>query len=495
LADPAQVWEKGCGPGRDALAALAGPVSQILLAGLAYAVWNLQLNAYANLVSLFLVFFNVAVAAIDLYPAFPLDGGRLVRSIIWFVFKQPSPGTRLEKWFGFCLIVFLFTWGVILALGHARLVWEAAAIAFIQAALILISFLLGGPVQEPEPALHVDVKGKPVLRIAMASMLMLPMLIITAGLLPLNYGLRAPGTTAPVESMIRLPPGYGYASKGSLILTSVIPQAPILFAEWVYAHLDKSVQLVPEEEIVPTGETVHSQAEEGLQALVSSETIAIVEGLRLAGYQITVKNDGVVVASILADSPAFSVLKTGDIIVQLNGQAVTSTGDLRNLLLGQTQGARVTLGIERGGRSFTVTVTTLPPAAPGGPVRIGIGIEDHVTGFVFPFPVEITPEKIIGGPSAGLMFTLAVYDLLTPTDLTRGWVVAGTGTIDLNGNVGPIGGIQQKVVAAERAGAKYFLAPAENYQDALKAAKNIKVIRVTNAKEAIAFLDGLSPRA
>ena len=91
------------------------------------------------------------------------------------------------------------------------------------------------------------------------------------------------------------------------------------------------------------------------------------------------------------------------------------------------------------------------------------------------------------------MFTLGVYDLLTPGDLTGGRKIAGTGTISLDGSVGPIGGVQQKVVAAERAGAEYFLSPAENYDDAVAMAKHIKVIKVTTAQEAIDFLKSLPP--
>jgi len=103
------------------------------------------------------------------------------------------------------------------------------------------------------------------------------------------------------------------------------------------------------------------------------------------------------------------------------------------------------------------------------------------------------PQKVSGGPSAGLMFTLGVYDVVTSQDLTGGRKIAGTGTIDLEGNVGRIGGVQQKVVAAERAGAGYFLSPAENYPDALAMATRITVIEVTTAQDAISFLSSLPP--
>ena len=110
-----------------------------------------------------------------------------------------------------------------------------------------------------------------------------------------------------------------------------------------------------------------------------------------------------------------------------------------------------------------------------------------------PFPVQIVPEKIVGGPSAGLMFTLAVYNAVTPTDITGGRKIAGTGTISLDGTVGPIGGVQQKVAAAEAAGAEYFLSPVENYDDARAVAQQIKVVRSPRWMKPWLFLHGLQP--
>ncbi|MFQ5595639.1 MAG: S16 family serine protease, partial [Anaerolineae bacterium] len=100
-------------------------------------------------------------------------------------------------------------------------------------------------------------------------------------------------------------------------------------------------------------------------------------------------------------------------------------------------------------------------------------------------------QKIAGGPSAGLMFTLTIFNLLTPEDLTGGRRIAGTGTINLDGEVGPIGGVEQKVAGAEGAGAEYFLSPPENHEDALRVAEHIKVVEVATAEEAIQFLRGL----
>jgi PDZ domain-containing protein len=124
---------------------------------------------------------------------------------------------------------------------------------------------------------------------------------------------------------------------------------------------------------------------------------------------------------------------------------------------------------------------------------LGVRLQTVVTDTNLPFAVRIVPQKIVGGPSAGLMFALTIYDLVTPNDLTGGRLIAGTGTIDRDGRVGPIGGVEQKIAAAERAKAAYFLVPPENAEAALQVAKQIEVIPVATFQEALAFLQSLPP--
>jgi PDZ domain-containing protein len=191
---------------------------------------------------------------------------------------------------------------------------------------------------------------------------------------------------------------------------------------------------------------------------------------------------------VIPEAPASAILQPGDIITEINGETVITPDGLVAEVQKLTGPTVLQMKIQRAGEILLLDVPTMEPAEAGGAVKIGISIEQYSTGYNLPFPVAIRVEKVSGGPSAGLMFTLAIYDLLTENDLTGGRKIAGTGTIDLNGNVGAIGGVRQKVAAAERAGAEYFLSPAENYADALAAAKHIKVIKVTTAGEAIEFL-------
>jgi PDZ domain-containing protein len=321
----------------------------------------------------------------------------------------------------------------------------------------------------------------------------MPLALITISLVPLNEGLEAPGFTASVEPMIQLPPEYHHNHTGSLLLVTVIPQAPILTAEWLYAHIDHAIQLQPQSRIVGEDDTAQNVSRQNYNMLRDSETTAVFVGLKLAGLPVEINTDGVAILSILPTSPSAGILQPDDIITELSGNPIVSPDDLMKQLSFLPKGSMLNLKINRNGQIMDFNVPSMDPAQDGGSVRIGISIAPHITGYALPFPIKITARKVNGGPSAGLMFTLGVYDVVTGKNLTGGRTIAGTGTIDIQGSVGPIGGVQQKVVAAERAGAEYFLVPAENYADAAAIAKHIKVIKVTTAQEAIDFLMSLPP--
>ncbi|MCB0167890.1 MAG: PDZ domain-containing protein, partial [Anaerolineae bacterium] len=214
---------------------------------------------------------------------------------------------------------------------------------------------------------------------------------------------------------------------------------------------------------------------------------------RLAGYEVDIHGLGARVTSVLPDSPANGRLQSGDVIVGVNGAAVEAVSALITHLARQPRQPQARLQIERDGEPLEITTQLMPSPEPDQPPRIGITVEDVGFDIDLPFPVEITPQKIIGGPSAGLMFTLTVYNLVTPEDLTGGRIIAGTGTINMDGSVGPIGGVQQKVAGAELAGAEYFLSPPENYDDAVAVARQLTVVKVATATDAIEFLRSLPP--
>lgn len=494
IGEPSQCWLAARHPGREAVEALAGPLVNGIIAALFYFLWNWQINTFVNVISTFLIFFNLAMMWINLIPAFPFDGGRLVRAVAWWLLGRIGLATRLATGFGWGISIGLIGWGIILLAQQSRYSLENAGAVFVFAVLITGSLYL----QKGWQGLNSqDIICKnslqTIFRSFLVLLLLIPQIILTLCLIPVNDGLKAPGFTASVEPMIQLPTEYRHDSKGKLFLTSVISQTPILFGEWLYAHLDNSIQLIPPEEIIPEDETQQSISEEHYQMLLNSEEIAIIVGLQLAGYTVDIHNDGISVIAILPTSLAVGVLQPDDIITGINSNPVFILEDLTMQLDLLIPGATVNLTINRNGQTMDVSVTTIASENAGGHARIGISIVQHTSGYTLPFPIKIDAQKVLGGPSAGLMFTLGVYDILTQEDLTKGRIIAGTGTIDINGNVGAIGGVQQKIVAAERAGAEYFFSPKENYADAISTATRITVIKVETVQEALDFLRSRIP--
>ena len=386
-------------------------------------------------------------------------------------------------------------WGVFLILQHSRFSGETGLITFLFVLLILDG-LRFRPVLAESSVSEVPGRGSKfrLIRVMGTGLLGLVMLAAASALALTNNGLDAPGVALSVGPMIKLPAQYQHAFKGQFYLVTVISQAPITAGEWLAGKVSPALQIVPPEQVTPRNTTPQQQAKQDYQMLDNSETAAIAVGLRLAGYPSALLGKGVQVDAILPGSHANGVLKTGDIIVGLNGNPIQTTTDLINGISAEPASASVHLLVKRAGAPLNLAVPLMPSATPGGTPLIGIQIETAGFDYHPPFPVSIETTKISGGPSAGLIFALSVYNSLISQDLTGGRRIAGTGTINLDGSVGPIGGIKQKIFAAEAVRATYFLCPAENYADAVSVAKSIQVVKVATVQQAIDFLRSLPPQ-
>jgi PDZ domain-containing protein len=405
LGDAAQVWPAAISAWREALVAIAGSFVNLLWVGLAYLLWDAQLNPSLNVITFFLIFFNGGLAAINLTPAFPLDGGRLMRAVVWGLLGRPAPTTRLGMRLGLLISALLTGWGIFLIAQRVHFSLQTGVTTIVFAGLIVLGLSMqqAWKWDRPVPVSHSAVPSV-LIRAPLASLLILGMLGVTFSLVPTNNGLEAPGIAVPVEPMVEVPPQHRYPSTGAFFLTTVIPQTPITAGEWVIGQLSPAIKIVPPEQIVPPGTTAQALAQQEYQMLDESETTAIVEGLRLAGYDAAVEGKGTRVVSILPDSPAKGVLRPGDVIIGLNGQPIRTTSELTNQLMAQDAHATVALQIERDGRKMDLAVPLMPPSKRGQPPRIGILVESAGFSVQLPFPVEIVPQKISGGPSAGLMF-------------------------------------------------------------------------------------------
>lgn len=251
--------------------------------------------------------------------------------------------------------------------------------------------------------------------------------------------------------------------------------------EAIAGWLNSDEAIVPKETIYPPGQTQQQSDAENTQEMTDSQDSAITAAL--AALDIKPTGSEVVVASVTDGGPASGKLQAGDVINSVNGTAV-SGGDsgmnqVTTIIQKVTPGTQVTFGITRDGKKQTVTT---PTQSSGGKAAVGISIESEN---VFPFTVDIQLNNV-GGPSAGMMFALGIIDKLTDTNLTGGRVVAGTGTIDSNGNVGAIGGIQMKTIGAREAGATVFLAPSGNCAEAkANEPAGLELVKVNTLKDAL----------
>jgi Lon-like protease len=313
------------------------------------------------------------------------------------------------------------------------------------------------------------------------------------------YGL-LPGDAEPVNGKGgAVTVGSVHAGSGDIFLTDVLLQPRIT----VWDRLTDFLH--PDDDIVPTVEVTGGAStsvydEQNTLAMSDSQVDAKVAALRRLGY--SVPEDGAAVYAVSPGTPAASKLHPGDVITEADGTPVTAAAGITGVLASLKPGDSVHLEVARpvGARTTTValTVGTVPCGAlcPGAPTRPLMGIEvTQSYGYPTNVNLEISTTGI-GGPSAGLAFTLGAIEALTTQDITGGHRVAATGTIDVNGNVGDVGGVAEKTVAVQGAGAKYFFVPQVEVKTAKSAARpGLTIVGVTTLAQALRDLRAIGGAA
>jgi PDZ domain-containing protein len=270
-----------------------------------------------------------------------------------------------------------------------------------------------------------------------------------------------------------------YPAKGALDLTTVTvsggPGSRLLLFEALHAWFDRSLTVAPQGAVYPPGQSVETSRAQDQQDMVTSQESATVAALHELGIEVPAT---LTIHSI--DGPAAATpLHPQDVILAINGAPVPDLESLTARMHLVKPGAAVAVTVRRDNVERVLSASTR--AAQGNRAILGVRLDP---AFHPPFQVTIRIDNV-GGPSAGTMFALGVIDLLTPGDLTGGAKVAGTGTIDTDGTVGPIGGIRQKMNGARRAGATWFLAPAENCAEvAGNIPDGLRVARVSTLHQA-----------
>lgn len=286
-----------------------------------------------------------------------------------------------------------------------------------------------------------------------------------------------------------------FAHPGHLNMTTIsVFDSPTLFAALgLWGTGDYSI--VPREDVFPPDQTVEQVNERNAELFRESQSAAEIAALEYLDYP-----NVVYAGNIIDGSPSAGKLQTQDRIVSVGGTKVTDAASLQQAMAGTKPGQSVTIGVDRGGTPMSVTVTL--GKRPDNEPRGFLGIEPQQRPYA-PFTAHISLDKI-GGPSAGLMFTLGLIDKLTPGDLSSGHFIAGTGEIDLQADlsqppkVGAIGGILMKMIAARDAGATVFLVPADNCTEATtRIPDGLQLVKVATLDDAVAALktlaDGGSP--
>lgn len=300
---------------------------------------------------------------------------------------------------------------------------------------------------------------------ALVSLVVMCAVLLVGMFLPVPYVIEQPGPAIDVlgeyegQKILTIDGHEQYPTDGTLMMTTVSvdggPGYEVTPAEVVLAWFDRDQAVLPREAVFPEGRTKQQTTLQNSVDMSSSQQSAVAVALGKLGIPYTSE---VLVGGVLDGGPADGALKPGDVVVSVNGQTRTDTASYQEITRAAPAGEPIEMVVRRDGVDTPVSV---PTEQADGSTRMGIVL---APGYDFPVDVKVA-VKDVGGPSAGTMFALAIYDELTPGALTGGESIAGTGTIDAQGQVGAIGGIRQKMAGARDEGAEFFLAPAANCDD------------------------------
>lgn len=329
--------------------------------------------------------------------------------------------------------------------------------------------------------------------------------------MPLPLYIFKPGTAEDIHPMVHVK--QASEEKGKFMLTTVQVADGTVFG-YLMSFVRPYEELRLKRELLRNNETEAEYSRRQEVVMLTSQADAIQAVYNRLNIPYHISKDGVVIQQVYPNVPAHDVLQAGDTIVKIGDKPIQTMEEVRGGVQGKKAGETVSVSYKRKDviRTKEIALAALPADPSAQPAdaasaasRVGLGV---VLAELHSVKAESEDQRVtieagaIGGPSAGLMFSLEIYNRLTPGDITKGYKVAGTGEIDPNGRVGVIGGIQHKIVAADRAGAEIFFSPADykapngqiipNYSDAKKRAEQLgtkmKVVPVATMDEALDYL-------
>ena len=334
------------------------------------------------------------------------------------------------------------------------------------------------------------------------SFILVVALIAAVFLVPVNAVIEAPGPTWNVldngsssdQDVLKVSGTETYPTEGALRMTTVsvsgCPGYPVTTADLIAAWISADKRIVDRDEVCPQDQNAEQVEETGKAQMTASQDSAVIAALvetgKAGAMHLTVTE--------VTEQQTSTEIQAGDVLETITpqgGQTTTlaSFSQLRELMTTIPEGTRVTLGVRRGDQKASAALTTIAPQEGTTGSLLGLSLKISVDS-----PVEATfGLSDVGGPSAGMMFALGVVDEITPGSLTGGKDISGTGTIDMTGQVGPIGGIQQKMAGARESGSTFFLAPASNCNEVTgHEPKGMQVFAVNTLHEAIAATEAIA---
>ena len=334
------------------------------------------------------------------------------------------------------------------------------------------------------------------------SFILVVALIAAVFLVPVNAVIEAPGPTWNVldngsssdQDVLKVSGTETYPTEGALRMTTVsvsgCPGYPVTTADLIAAWFSADKRIVDRDEVCPQDQSAEQVEETGKAQMTASQDSAVIAALvetgKAGAMHLTVTE--------VTEQQTSTEIQAGDVLETITpegGQMTTlaSFSQLRELMTTIPEGTRVTLGVRRGDQKASAALTTIAPQEGTTGSLLGLSLKISVDS-----PVEATfGLSDVGGPSAGMMFALGVVDEITPGSLTGGKDISGTGTIDMTGQVGPIGGIQQKMAGARESGSTFFLAPASNCNEVKgHEPKGMQVFAVNTLHEAVAATEAIA---
>jgi PDZ domain-containing protein len=282
--------------------------------------------------------------------------------------------------------------------------------------------------------------------------------------------------------------GHVSGGSGGIYFVDVLERKASIL-ERIFPSIDNGGQLYPASEIVPPGESTSQEGEVDQAEMASSQQIAAAVALRTLGRKVVTIQSGALVDETIEGTPAEGRLLPLDVIVAVDGRTIHTPDQLANAMKGKAPGTLVTFTVDRGGSKKTVTLRTIPASKGSKRGIVGVYLE-QAEHFKLPLHVTIDAHGV-GGPSAGLAFALEVMQQLG-RNVDHGQKIAATGQLFPNGQVGSIGGIEQKTIGAREAGVDAFLVPVGNASTAEKYAHGLRIIPVKNFQQALHALATLS---